>query len=119
MDERQEIERVAAPTLDEGLDDWVPVDSLIWNVSQVVPKDSDRFAGFFAAVLGYLLREGLMVVGEIGDTGFEPWAASSVEDTVERVVRDCQAVGWSPGLGLCWLSNTEEGDRRARTAARG
>ncbi|ATY13723.1 hypothetical protein CU254_27295 [Amycolatopsis sp. AA4] len=110
-------EQAVAPTLDEGLDDWVPVDSLIWNASQVVPKDSDRFAGFFAAVLGYLLREGLMVVGEIGDTGFEPWATLSVEDTVERVVRDCQAVSWSPKLGLCWLSNTPEGDRLARLAA--
>ncbi|MET9261286.1 hypothetical protein [Amycolatopsis sp. NPDC004079] len=112
--ESHEIGRVVAPTLDEGLDDWVPVDSLIWNAFQVVPRDSDRFAGFFASVLDYLLREGLMVVGEIGDTGFEPWPASSVEDTVERVVRDCQAVDWSAKLGLCWLSNTPEGDRRSR-----
>lgn len=55
-----------------------------------------------------------MTVGEIGDTGFEPWTTSPVEDTVERVVRDCQAANWSPRLGLCWLSNTPEGDRRAQ-----
>ncbi|MGW7533294.1 hypothetical protein [Amycolatopsis sp. NPDC054798] len=112
--ELREIEQVVAPTIEDGLDDWVPVDSLIWNASQVVPKDSDRFAGFFASVLGYLLREGLMAAGEIGGTGFEPWTTSSVEDTVERVVRDCQAVDWFAGLGLCWLSNTPEGDRRAQ-----
>ncbi|OLZ47245.1 hypothetical protein [Amycolatopsis keratiniphila] len=108
-----EIERAVAPTLDDGLDDWVPVDTLIWNAIQVVPKDSDRFAGFFATVLDYLLREGLMIVGDIGDTGFEPWT-SSIEDTVERVTRDCQAVDWAPQGSLCWLSNTPKGDQRAR-----
>ena len=109
----REIERAVAPTLDRALDDWVPVDTLIWNAIQVVPEDSDRFAGFFATVLDYLLREGLMIVGDIGDTGFEPWT-SSIEDTVERVIRDCQAVAWSPQGSLCWLSNTPEGDQRAR-----
>ncbi|MFI7121723.1 hypothetical protein [Amycolatopsis sp. NPDC049868] len=29
--EMREIERAVAPTLDRGLDDWVPVDTLIWN----------------------------------------------------------------------------------------
>lgn len=109
-----EIERVVAPALDEGLDDWVPVDTLIWNARQVVPRDSDRFAGFFASVLDRLLREELMVVGEIGNTGFEPWPAATVADTVDRVVRDCQAVGWLPQGGLCWLASTPKGKQRAR-----
>ncbi|WP_409491102.1 hypothetical protein [Amycolatopsis sp. cmx-11-12] len=113
--ELREIELAVTPTIEEGLDDWVPVDSLIWNTFQIVPRDSDRFAGFFTSVLDYLLREDLMVVGDIGDTGFEPWT-SSIEDTVERVVRDCQAVDWSAGLGLCWLSNTPKGDQQAQSS---
>ncbi|MGW4399060.1 hypothetical protein ACWEHA_27565 [Amycolatopsis nivea] len=108
-----EVERVVAETIEDGLDDWVPLDWLITNTARVVPEDSDRFTGFFASVLGYLLREGLMVVGEIGNTGFEPWPPAAVEDTVDRVVRDCQAVNWTPRLGLYWLANTPEGDRRA------
>lgn len=58
----------------------VPLDWLIADTARVVPENSDRFARFFASVLGYLLREGLMVVGEIGDTGFEPWPPAAVED---------------------------------------
>ena len=108
-----EIERAAAPVLDRALDDWVPIDTLIWNTLQVVHEGSDRFERFFASVLDWLLREDLMIVGEIGNTGFEPWPDAPVENTVARVVRDCQAVGWAPQGGLYWLSSTPKGKQRA------
>lgn len=72
----------------------------------MIPEDSDRFAGFFASLLEYLLREGLMVVDEIGDTGFEPCPPAAVEEPMDRVVRDCQTVNWTPRLGLYWLAYT-------------
>ncbi|MET9259524.1 hypothetical protein [Amycolatopsis sp. NPDC004079] len=109
-----EIERAVAPTLDEGLDDWVPVDTLIANAIQVMPETDDRFAEFFASVLDFLLREDLMVVGEIGNTGFEPWPSTTIEDTVVRVVRDCQSVDWFARGGLCWLASTPKGKQRVR-----
>ncbi|MBN9743869.1 MULTISPECIES: hypothetical protein [unclassified Amycolatopsis] len=77
---RNDVERLVVETIEDGLDDWVSLDWLITNTARVVPEDSDRFARFFAAVLGYLLRKGLMVVGEIGDTGIEPWPPAAVED---------------------------------------
>ncbi|WP_167756524.1 hypothetical protein [Amycolatopsis sp. CFH S0740] len=74
---RNDVERVVVDTIADSLDDWVPLDWLIANTARVVPENSDHFTGFFASVLDYLLREGLMVVGEIG---FEPWPPAAVED---------------------------------------
>lgn len=113
---RNDVERVVVDTIADSLDDWVPLDWLIANTARVVPENSDHFTGFFASVLDYLLREGLMVVGEIG---FEPWPPAAVEETVGRVVRDCQAVNWTPRLGLYWLANTPGGVSRARRPGRG
>ena len=112
--ELREIEQVVGLTLDEGLDDWIPVESLIWSVCQAVAGDSNRFAELLASVLDCLLREELMIIGEIGDTGFEPWPATAIEGFVERVVRDCRTGNGYSRLSLCWLVNTINGDQQAQ-----
>ncbi|MET8997269.1 hypothetical protein [Amycolatopsis sp. NPDC004169] len=108
-----EIERIVAETLWDGVDDYVSLDSLIWNTREVVPLSDDRFVEVFRAVLDFLLRDGLMVVGDLGKTGFEPWT-STIEDTVERVVHDCRAVDWLPQLSLYWLNSTPKGEKQAK-----
>ena len=107
-----EIDQVVATTLADGLDDWIPIDWLIANALDVVPQFSVHFKAFFTSALDFLLRNDLMVVGELGKVGFEPWK-SRIEDTVERVVRDCEAVDWLPQGSLYWLASTPRGKRQA------
>ncbi|MFK0017385.1 hypothetical protein [Streptomyces sp. NPDC091027] len=96
--------------LEEGLDDWVPVDLLVALASETSQESGESMRGITARVLSRLLHCGLMQVGELGETGFEAWPEEN-DSAVRRVVEALDAVMWHPALGVCWLANTPEADR--------
>ncbi|WP_405771270.1 hypothetical protein [Streptomyces sp. NBC_01538] len=63
--------RVFADVLIEGLDDWVPIDQLIWAAREGVKGGS--WKGFFAELLNSLLENDLIQIGELAAEGFSPW----------------------------------------------
>jgi hypothetical protein len=105
------IEQIVAHVLREGLDDWVPIDTLLWYARQDSPEPIEAFKQVAISAMEILLFEGLSVIGDIGDEGFAEWPGPPVE-VIGRVVAECDAVDWQPFGAVCWLSNTEKGTRR-------
>jgi hypothetical protein len=106
------IESIISDVLAEGRTDWVPVDTVIGGAREVVAGDDGDFKPTAIAVIERLLLGGLMVAGEIGDHGFEQWPGTPVE-VVQQVILKCESLHWEPFGAVCWLSNTEAGDRQA------
>ncbi len=95
-----------------GMDDWVLLDEVIWEVTQGDLSFVNR-----ARVLDMLQRlygDGLMVPGDLGETGFEEWEGSA-EAWLERSEAELERLGWNPlGAGF-WLRLTERGEAMSRT----
>ncbi|MFG2577247.1 hypothetical protein [Streptomyces sp. NPDC048481] len=96
----------------EGLDDWVPVDRLIWLAREESEQSGGDFRFLAIELLTELMRDGLMEIGELGDTGLEPWSGGA-EAVLARLVTALDQVGWMPAGGVCWLASTSQGDRMA------
>lgn len=105
-------EHIVRELLVEGLDDWVPVDRLIGLVRESEDLRDEEFKEATAGILDHLLRQDLMAVGELGESGFEAWPGT-VEENVTKVVATLDDVNWVPLGGACWLSNTARGDSEA------
>ncbi|WTW98569.1 hypothetical protein OG216_36845 [Streptomycetaceae bacterium NBC_01309] len=106
-------ERVFADVLIEGLDDWVPIDQLIWAARE--GAHGKPWRDFFAELLRFLLDAGLIQVGELAADGFSPWSGN-VGEVVQSVLDDLERHSWQPKLGSrAWISNTEAGDEVARS----
>ncbi|MGR4880275.1 hypothetical protein ACIPUC_12670 [Streptomyces sp. LARHCF249] len=103
--------------LDEGLDDWVPVDLLVTLAYELSEQSGESERDIAARVLSHLLHSGLMQVGELGETGFEAWPEEA-DAAVRRVIEALDAVEWDPELGVCWLANTPEADQLVSGAGR-
>jgi len=99
--------------LDEGLDDWVPIDSVIGESRALAASEGGDMRQIASAIIRKLISGGLMVPGVIGSNGFEAWVGST-EELVERVVSECEDLRWAPFGAGCWMANTERGDRAAR-----
>jgi len=103
--------QIAANVLRDGLDDWVPIDTLIWYAREASSKSGYSFKEVAVDVIDYLLTEGLAVAGDIGEDGFEEWTGSPTE-VMQRVVAKCESLNWQPYGGACWLSNTKKGNEQ-------
>ncbi|MDX6740109.1 hypothetical protein [Actinocorallia sp. A-T 12471] len=97
----------------EGLDDWVPIDRLIYLVKEVEKTLAENFREAVLSACALLLDRGLMEVGEIGDDGFDSWPGRSRE-IIDRIATELDRVNWMPFGGSCWLANTPYGDGQAR-----
>lgn len=96
--------------LEAGLDDWVSLDEVIWEVAQ-----GDLSAESRAQVLRMFDRvysEDLMVPGDLGETGFEDWPGSPTEWR-ERSLVELERFDWNPQGAGFWLRLTEHGERAA------
>lgn len=111
-----EVETTADRVLREGLDDWVPLDLILWYARDESRDTSKSFEEYAVRLLRYLLSEGLMTIGELGASGFEAWQESP-DEAVKRVVSACDEVDWEPLGGLFWLSNTTKGNQRVQGEA--
>ncbi|MFP8964834.1 hypothetical protein ACLIYP_30355 [Streptomyces nanhaiensis] len=101
------VDRVLA----EAVDDWIPVDMLLWHAREEAKRSGEDFRQVAVALLEVLLEEHLMELGDLGESGFEAWN-SPVGDQVRRFVDGCESVGWEPFGALWWLAITPEGLRR-------
>ena len=96
----------------EGLDDWVPIDQLLWAAGEY-PAGRTRQERL-VELLRYALSSGLIEVGELMETGFVAWTGDA-DEQVRRVTADLDRLDWAPQLGSSvWLSNTAKGDELAR-----
>ncbi|NUQ78197.1 MAG: hypothetical protein HUU21_32095 [Polyangiaceae bacterium] len=103
-----------------GLDDWIQV-SEIASAARTVggAVTQGEVQRLSLDIIRAVIKEGLMTVGDVTTQGFQAWALSA-EESLERIEREWIALGRNPSLGdICWLSNTEEGDKRARTLIAG
>jgi hypothetical protein len=98
-----------------GLDDWIQA-SEIASVTRTVggAATHDEVRQLSLEIIRKVIKDGLMAVGDVTEKGFHVWELSA-DDALERIEREWTALGRNPSLGeICWLSNTEEGDRLAR-----
>ena len=102
------VEQVVRGVLLEGVDDWLPLDVLIWHARQHAQGVPGGFKQVVLDALEKLLAERLALVGDIGDRGFQSWSVPTAE-AIGRIVAECNAVNWEPYGSLCWISNTLEG----------
>lgn len=103
------VEKLAREILIEGLDDWVPIDSLIEGAREFAAPFGVDFRTLSIDALTYLFAEGLAEPGNLGHTGFE--SIGTTPDALARVIADCERFDWLPKGASHWLSNTEKGDR--------
>ncbi|MBQ1161464.1 hypothetical protein KBZ21_25785 [Streptomyces sp. A73] len=99
--------------LREGEDDWVMIDFVIGTAEDYAQTHGGDFREISMALLKELLDEGLMEIGELGESGFEAWEEPT-EQAIEKFQRACEACNWKPMGGLWWLANTEKGSHWLR-----
>lgn len=103
-----------AEILDDGDDDWVAIDSLIAVAREYANVHGDDFRVISLELLRALLDEGLMEIGDLGETGFEAWP-STVDESVHRFKEGCESYNWEPMGALWWLANTPAAAEWLRT----
>ncbi|MFD7412159.1 hypothetical protein [Kitasatospora purpeofusca] len=105
--------RVFADILIEGMDDWVPIDQLIWAAKEEV--EGGPWRNYFAELLVFLLENDLIQIGELAESGFSPWIGEPAR-ILQLVTEDLESLSWDPRLGSrAWISNTGTGNDLART----
>ena len=95
----------------EGLDDWV---SVIAVVRYAMECESHHYKELTSSVLGELLEGGLVVAGDLGESGFEVWPGSP-HNHLQRALQELDDSDWDPPNGGFWLASTDIGLARART----
>lgn len=104
---------IFADVLIEGLDDWVPIDQLIWAAQEGAA--ARPWKEFFTELLHFLLESGLIQIGELAAEGFSPWRGEAGE-VAQLVLDDLERHSWEPKLGSrAWIANTETGNEIARS----
>ncbi len=98
----------------EGLADWINV----WMVVGMIGNDtkSPRARNEAVQAIGSLIERRLVMVGDIGAAGFQPWLGNTKKcvDRLHSLIREPHS---SPAHGdLAWLANTPAGDEAAREA---
>lgn len=102
------------PMMDElvirGTDDWVmaaEVAHIARSMGRALGAESIR--GLSIILIGRLLEDGLMEIGEVSDGGFFEWGLP-IDEAIERADRAWNDLGRPPNLGeVCWLANTGKG----------
>ncbi|MBD9701185.1 hypothetical protein IHE56_03565 [Streptomyces sp. ID01-12c] len=110
-------QRIPHELLEEGLDDWLPVDRLVGLAGEPSEQSGEAHRDLTERLLAQLVGGGLMRVGDLGETGFEAWPGDA-DAVVRRVMEALDAVAWAPAGGVCWLANTPVGDREVSGTGR-
>ncbi|CAM3101426.1 hypothetical protein STSO111631_00550 [Stackebrandtia soli] len=104
------LEGEANEVLADGFYDWVPLDYVMIGAKCYAEESGIPKEDAFRELIAYLLGEGLMVVGELGN-GFEVWDIS-IDEAIGHSMRVLVATDWFPAGEGPWFKNTEKGDRR-------
>ncbi|GAA4889164.1 hypothetical protein [Saccharopolyspora cebuensis] len=99
--------------LEEGLDDWVMLVSIVRLAEERRLGDQQGARTLATALIHELIVGEWMVPGEIGNSGFEPWKDPPA-DAAARVVGNIDSVGWNfVDNVVVWFDNTDKGNQRA------
>ncbi len=94
-----------------GIHDWVMLDEVTWEVTGGDLSEVKREATL--RTLDYLYSQGLMVPGDLGESGFEDWSGSP-SDWLAKSQSELERMDWKPmGAGF-YLRLTRRGDVAAR-----
>ncbi|MEU3193754.1 hypothetical protein ABZ686_24710 [Streptomyces sp. NPDC006992] len=105
---QENITHLAEEVIREGEEDWVMVDFLIGVSEDHADANGGDFREISVALLRELLDDGLMEIGDLGESGFEAWSEST-DDAIAKFKEGCESLNWRPMGGLWWLANTEKG----------
>jgi hypothetical protein len=97
-----------------GYDDYVDLCGLA-SIVQIETKllGEERLRASLE-VIRELLTSGLMVVGDLFESGFVPWNLA-IPEALDRVEREWRALGREPNLWeICWFANTPLGNEKVR-----
>lgn len=100
-----------------GLDDWVDAGWAMQSARLAGASDGVELRDATLALIEEVLREGLMVAGDVTGGVHVPWPVNP-QEAADRIRRDWLAK-WgdevpTPGA-IVWLSNTTKGDDLARS----
>jgi len=114
------LESCVRDLLKRGVGDWIQAAEVASVAKSIGGASTDtEIRALAVALVRKVLEDGLMAIGDLRRDGFQSWNVP-VREAVSRVDRDWTALGRSPNIGdLFWLSNTEEGDRRAQQLSAG
>jgi hypothetical protein len=106
--------------LNRGLDDWVHAAELVFVAISVGGAVTDaEIRDLSIEILRKVIKEGLMEVGDLTTQGFHAWDLPA-DEALDRIEREWNALGRPPDIAeICWLSNTEAGDKRAHQLSNG
>jgi hypothetical protein len=106
------IPETAREILAEGVDDWIPIDRAVYlagDRASIAGRSRDEI---FKESMEFLLSNGLVTLGKIGESGYEP-CNSGGGDIVRALITRLIEVDWRPQGALCWIANTALGDHVA------
>lgn len=100
-----------------GLDDWADAGWALQSSRLSGASDPIALRDFTLELIAEVLREGLMIAGDIVEGDHVPWQTRA-EEAAERIAREWLDE-WgdevpTPGA-IVWLSNTAAGDEIARS----
>jgi hypothetical protein len=111
------LEKVVIAILIRGEDDKVmaaEVVSVIMTIEGIPYTDEKRIKERALEIIGKVVREGLMTIGDLTKNGFIQWDIP-IEDSIRKAEDRWNSLGRNPELGeVCWLQNTEKGYSIAR-----
>lgn len=96
-----------------GLDDWVPLVSVVGaaQMPAAAPTDADKARALEA--IRDLAEAGLIEIGEVTEAdGFVPWQAG-LDESVDRLRASVNSPDENQWGFASWLRNTPEGDKLA------
>ena len=95
-----------------GCDDWVQASEVASvAITEGGARSEKEIQDLSFEMTRRVIRDGLMVLGDVTEKGFKKWNLSS-EEGLARAERDWRALGRTPNLGeLFWLENTPKGKK--------
>lgn len=108
-----EPSQLSREVLRAGLDDWVPLAAVAGLARQLGASNDAETIDISLAAIRELVKQGLVVIGEVSDGGFFPWT-EPLEDALTRMKIAWRTLDRDQWGFICWLSNTPAGDAQAR-----
>lgn len=107
------MDRLKEQLLVAGLDDWLHLPDIAWAAKLAGAKTKEQAIETAASAVRSLVEGGFMQIGEVSDGGFFEWDLG-IDEALRRMKEGWLALEHEPAPGdVCWLSNTEEGNKRA------
>lgn len=96
-----------------GLDDWVPMLSVVGAAQAPAAAPADADKGRALEAIRHLASAGLIEIGEVTEAdGFVPWS-TDLDESLNRIQTSLNSADENQWGFVSWLRNTPEGDKLA------